>query len=65
MVSTAEPTPDPASAASGPVGERKGSVPSGGERLSPHLVAAARAVALSAPRVPGRADCGLRSVRNP
>ena len=27
MVSTAEPTPDPASAASGPVGERNGSVP--------------------------------------
>ena len=37
-------------------------VPSGDERLSPYLVAAARAVALSAPRVPGRADCGLRSV---
>ena len=46
----------------GPVGERKGSVPSGDERLSPYLVAAARAVALPAPRVPGRADCGLRSV---
>ena len=42
--------------------ERKRSVPSGGERLSPYLVAAARAVALPAPRVPGRADCALRSV---
>ena len=61
-MSTAEPTPDPASASFGPVGERKGSVQSGDERLSPYLVAAARAVALSAPRVPGRADCGLRSV---
>ena len=61
-MSTAEPTPDPASASFGPVGERKGSVQSGDERLSPYLVAAARAVALPAPRVPGRADCALRSV---
>ena len=61
-MSTAEPTPAPTSAPFGPVGERKGSVPSGGERLSPYLVAAARVVAVPAPRVPGRADCGLRSV---
>ena len=61
-MSTAEPTPAPASASFGPVGERKGSVPSGDERLSPYLVAAARVVAAPAPRVPGRADCGLRSV---
>ena len=61
-MSTAEPTPAPASASFGPVGERKGSVPSGDERLSPYLLAAARAVALPAPRVPGRADGALRSV---
>ena len=61
-MSTAEPTPTPTSASFGPVGERKGSVPSGDERLSPYLVAAARAVALPAPRVLRRADCALRSV---
>ena len=61
-MSTAEPTPAPASASFGPVGERKGSVPSGDERLSPYLVPVARAVTLPAPRVLGRADCAPRSV---
>ena len=65
MVSTAEPTPDPASAAAGPVGERKGSVPCGGERLSPYLVAAARAVARPAPRVLAELIAGYGLSRNP